>query len=163
MGTTEDYIQIMIESLKKKIIILDRILAKNEVQTKCLEKKEFEKIDWDGFNTAMVEKEAEIDHINEMDEGFQALYDRISDQLKDNKLKYAEEIRVIQSLIKRLEEQSVLIRTGEERNRALIESVMNSRKKEIKQARTSLKVAANYYQTMSKAIAMDSMSVDKKK
>lgn len=163
MGTTEDYIQIMIESLKKKTVILDRILARNEIQTKCLEKKEFDEIDWDGFNAAMVEKEAEIDHINEMDEGFQALYNRISDQLKDNKLKYAEEIKVMQTLIKHLEEQSVLIRTGEERNRALIETVMGGRKKEIKQARTSLKVAANYYQTMSKVMVADAISVDKKK
>lgn len=163
MSATEDYIQIMIDSLKKKTVILDRVLLKNEVQTKCLEKSEFEDIDWDGFNTAMVEKEAEIERINEMDEGFQALYDRVSNSLKDDKSKYADEIRIIQTLIKHLEEQSIKIQAGEERNRSMIESVMRSRKKEIKQARTSLKVAANYYQAMSKAVAVDSASVDKKK
>lgn len=163
MNTTEDYIQIMIESLKKKTVLLDRILSKNDVQTKCLERKEFENIDWDEFNMAMVEKEAEIERINKMDEGFQALFDRVSEQLKNNKLKYADDIKIIQSLIKHLEEQSIAIRTGEERNRVLIENAMMSRKKEIKQARTSLKVAANYYQAMSKAIEVDSAIVDSKK
>lgn len=163
MNTTEDYIHIMIDSLKKKTVILDRILAKNQLQTQCLENKDFQDVDWDIFNAAMVEKEAEIEHINEMDDGFQALYDRVSNQLADNKLQYADEIRFMQSLIRHLEEQSVQIRTGEERNRAMIEKIMGGRKKEIKHARTSLKVAANYYQSMSKAMSVNLASVDKKK
>lgn len=163
MGTTEDYIQIMIESLKKKSVLLERILFQNETQRMCLGKKDFEDIDWDGFNTAMVEKEAEIERINDLDEGFQALYDRVGDQLKSDKIQYVEDIKLIQSLIRHLEEQSIQIRTGEERNRAIIEKVMTGRKKEIKQARTSLKVAANYYQTMSNANSLDMISLDRKK
>lgn len=163
MSSTEDYIQIMIDSLKKKTVILDRILSKNETQKKCLEENEFENIDWDGFNTAMVEKEAEIERVNEIDEGFQLLYDRVSNQIKNDKRKFSSEIKVMQSLIKHLEEQSILIRAGEERNRAMIEKVMVGRKKEIKKARTSLKVAANYYQTMTKITATDMTTLDRKK
>jgi len=159
----DNYIQIMLESLKKKSVILDRILAKNEVQAKCLESGEYDSVDWDTFNITVTEKEAEIKRINEMDDGFQALYDRVGNQLKDSKDKYSCEIKEMQRIILELEEKSVKIRTGEERNRAMIEKVMVGRKQEIKQVRMNLKVASNYYKSMQSSLNVDYTSVDSKK
>ena len=163
MERLDDYIQIMIDSLEKKSIILSRLIDKNTSQMKILEGKSFEEVDWDSFNILVAEKEAEITRINEMDEGFQALYDRVGEQLRDNKDRYADQIRHMQSLITELEDKSIKIRTGEERNRATIEKTFSGRKKDIKQARTNLKVATSYYNTMSKALEVGPTSVDKKK
>lgn len=163
MDNIDNYVEIMLESLKKKAVILDRIIRKNEAQTECLTDKSFDNVDWDRFNIIVTEKEAEIERINEMDEGFQALYDRVGEQLGNSKDKFKDEIKEMQNLITELESKSVTIRVGEDKNRAMIEKILSGRKTEIRKARTSLKVATNYYKTMQKSFDDGLNSVDKKK
>ena len=151
----EDYIQIMIESLSKKSELLDRIIRKNEAQHECVAGKTYEEVDWDAFNLIVAEKQTAIDRIVKMDEGFQSLYDRVKEQLNDDKDKYSDKIKEIQKLITKVTEQGVKITTGEERNRKIIEKVFGNRKKEIKRTRNSLKVANSYAQTMSGDFGMD--------
>ena len=98
-----------------------------------------------------------------MDEGFQSLYDRVKEQLNDDKDKYADKIKEIQKLITTITEQGIKISTGEERNRKILEKVFGNRKKEIKRTRNSLKVANSYAQTMSGDFGMDLSSQDIKK
>lgn len=148
MDSINNYLEIMIESLKKKSVILDRLTDMNERQSQCVTDKNFDTIDWDTFNIIITEKEAEIERINQMDENFQSIYDKLADQIKSNPGKYSEEIKVIQNLIKEIEDKSINIRAGEERNRFTIENVLGSKKKDIKQVRTTLKVASSYYKQM---------------
>ena len=159
----EDYIQIMLESLTKKSELPDRIIEKNELQHKCVADKKYEDIDWDAFNIIVAQKQEAIDRIVKMDEGFQSLYDRVKEQLKGDKDKYADEIKEIQKLIQTVTGQGVKIRTGEERNRKIIEKVFGARKKEIRKTRNSLKVANSYAQTMSGNFGMDFSEQDIKK
>ena len=159
----DDYIQIMIESLDKKSELLDRLIRKNEAQYECVAGKEYDDIDWDAFNLLVAEKEAAIERIVKMDEGFQSLYDRVKEQLGADKDKYADRIKEIQKLIEKVTGQGVKISTGEERNRKIIEKVLGSKKKEIKRTRNSLKVANSYAQTMSGDFGMDLSSQDIKK
>lgn len=159
----EDYIQIMIESLTKKSELLDKLISNNEEQYECVVGKHYEEIDWDSFNLVVAQKQASIDRIIKMDEGFQSLYDRVRDQLNGNKDKYSEQIKEIQRLIEKVTGQGVKISTGEERNRKIIEKVFGNRKKEIKRTRNSLKVASSYAQTMSADFGMDYYSQDIKK
>ena len=67
----DDYIQIMIESLTKKSELLDRIIRNNEEQHECVSGKSYEEINWDSFNLIVAQKQASIDRIVKMDEGFQ--------------------------------------------------------------------------------------------
>ena len=159
----EDYIQIMIESLTKKSELLDKLISNNEEQYECVANQKYEEIDWDSFNLIVAQKQASIDRIVKMDEGFQSLYDRVRDQLNGNKDKYAGQIKEIQKLIETVTGQGVKISTGEERNRKIIEKVFGGRKKEIKRTRNSLKVASSYAQTMSGDFGMDLSSQDIKK
>lgn len=156
----EDYIQIMIESLQKKSELLDRIIRKNEAQHDCVVDKKYEEVDWDDFNMIVAEKQAAIDRIIKMDEGFQSLYDRVKEQLNENRDQYADKIKEIQKLITKVTEQGVKITTGEERNKKIIENVFGNRKKEIKRTRNSLKVASSYAQTMSGDFGMDFSGTD---
>ena len=156
----DDYIQIMIESLKKKSELLNDIIGFNEKQHDCVADKKYEEVDWDEFNLVIAQKESVIERIVKMDEGFQSLYDRVKEQLNDDKDKYAEQIRQIQKLIETVTGQGVKITTGEERNRKIIEKLFSGRKKEIKRTRNSLKVASSYAQTMSGDFGMDLSSQD---
>jgi len=158
----EDYIQIMIESLRKKTELLDKLIRKNEAQHECIEGKEFNEVDWDAFNLLVAEKQTAIDRIVKMDEGFQNLYDRVKEQLGEDKDKYSEQIREIQKLITKITEQGAKITTGEERNRRIIEGVFGNRKNEIKRTRNSLRVANSYAQTMSGDFGLDFSSHDTK-
>ena len=156
----DDYIQIMIESLRKKSEILDDIIGFNEKQHDCVADKKYEEVDWDTFNLVIAQKETAIERIVKMDEGFQNLYDRVKAQLNEDRSKYADQIKEIQRLIEKVTGQGVKITTGEERNRRIIEKVFGGRKKEIKRTRNSLKVANSYAQTMSGDFGMDFSSND---
>ena len=153
----------MIESLTKKSEILDTLIRKNEAQHDCVAGKEYEEIDWDAFNLIVAEKQIAIDRIVKMDEGFQSLYDRVKEQLSEDRSKYADKIKEIQKLIEKVTGQGIKITTGEERNRKIIEKVFGNRKKEIKRTRNSLKVANSYAQTMSGDFGMDFSAQDIKK
>lgn len=158
----DDYIQIMIESLTKKSEILDHLIIKNDEQRDCVEGKKYDEIDWDSFNLIVAQKQMYIDRIIKMDEGFQSLYERVKEQLADNKDKYADKIKEIQKLIEKVTGQGIKITTGEERNRKIIEKVFGNRKKEIKRTRNSLRVANSYAQTMSGDFGTDFSATDVK-
>lgn len=159
----DDYIQIMIESLTKKSELLDKLIVRNEEQRDCVAGKTYDDVDWDAFNLIVAQKEAAIDRIVKMDEGFQSLYDRVKEQLNTDKDKYSDKIREIQRLIGVITEQGVRISTGEERNRKLIDKLFGARKGEIKRTRNSLQVASSYAQTMSATFGSDFSSQDIKK
>ena len=159
----DDYVQIMIESLTKKSELLDKLIRKNEEQHECVANKKFDEVDWDSFNLIVEQKQASIDRIVRMDEGFQSLYDRVKEQLNEDRDRYADKIRQIQKLIIKVTDQGAKITTGEERNRKIIEKLFGGRKKEIKRTRNSLKVANSYAQTMSSDFGMDFSSQDMKK
>lgn len=158
----EDYIQIMIESLTKKSELLDKLIRKNEEMHNCVAGKQYEEVDWDAFNLIVAEKQTAIDRIVKMDDGFQSLYDRVKEQLNEDKDKYADKIKEIQKLIEKVTGQGVRITTGEERNRKIIEKVFGNRKKEIKRTRNSLRVANSYAQTMSGDFGADFSAHDTK-
>ena len=159
----DDYIQIMIDSLKRKSEILDELIVKNEEMHGCVADKSYEDVNWDSFNLIVAQKQMYIDRIVKMDEGFQSLYDRVKEQLNEDRSKYADEIKEIQKLIEKVTGQGIKISTGEERNKKIIEKLFGNRKKEIKRTRNSLKVANSYAQTMSGDFGMDFSAQDIKK
>jgi dGTP triphosphohydrolase len=159
----DDYIQIMIDSLKRKSEILDELIVKNEEMHGCVADKSYEDVNWDSFNLIVAQKQMYIDRIVKMDEGFQSLYDRVKEQLNEDRSKYVDEIKEIQKLIEKVTGQGIKISTGEERNKKIIEKLFGNRKKEIKRTRNSLKVANSYAQTMSGDFGMDFSAQDIKK
>ncbi|MBO4903273.1 MAG: flagellar protein FliT [Lachnospiraceae bacterium] len=163
MNETQNYLQMMIESLRKKEDVLKKIIEKNKAQADCIHEKEYGDIEWDRFNVLIAEKETLIERINELDGGFQSVYDRIKDELAENKASYKKEIETMQALIAKLTDLSVEIQTSEERNRARIEAVLMAAKKEIRKSRKSMQAVSNYYKSMSAPEADISGLVDKKK
>ena len=163
MNEVQSYLQMMIESLNKKDAALAKIIEKNRAQSECIHDKDYGDIDWDRFNVLIEEKETLIERINELDAGFQSLYDRIRDRLGQGKDSYKEEIKTLQELITKITDKGVEIQTSEERNRARIERVLMGAKKEIRKSRKSMQAVTNYYKSMSAPEADISGLVDKKK
>ena len=78
---TGTYINIMRESLVRKVGYLKQILELTENQTTIIKTADF---DEDAFNTAIDSKEVLINNINEIDKGFTAVYDRIRSDVLEN-------------------------------------------------------------------------------
>lgn len=163
MNEVQSYLQMMIESLRKKEAVLVKIIEKNKAQSDCIHDKEYAEIDWDTFNVLIAEKESLIERIDELDSGFESLYKRVRNELAEDPSSYKEDVSIMQELITKLTDQSVEIRTMEERNRVRIEKVLMGAKKEIRKSRKSMQAVSNYYKSMSAPDAGNSGLVDKKK
>ena len=158
MEQTEQYVNMMLDSLKKKDELLELIIGINKEQTDI--ESEF---DMDKFAASVETKQKYIDELNRLDSGFQALYDNIKEPLINEKTRYTVEISMMQEYIKLLSEKSILIQVQEEKNRLSIQAHFAKMKKEVKVAKQSMKAASDYYKSMSKTAYVDSQFMDKKK
>lgn len=165
MESTDNYLQIMIDSLNKKEKLLDEILERNKAQYELIKDKQYEEVDWTAFNLRVTEKDIAIDKIIEIDDGFDETYKLVKDEVTANKDKYRDKVLKLQEIIGRLTDKGVSIQTGEERNRQIIDNIFSKTRQEIKKQRTGIKVASNYYKTMSNAVvrAAEDSILDEKK
>ena len=164
LDNKENYLDIMVESLRKKEKVLEELIEKCDAQAEVIAEGEYHTVNWDQFNVLIADKEVLINRLNDLDDGFEALYDRVGDEIKKNKDRYAPQIKEIQALIKTVTDQGVTIKTKEERNRANLEQVLRPVKKEIRTTKRSMNVINNYYNVMNGGGANSSSGwVDKKK
>lgn len=154
------YIPIMLQSLKKKNQILDVIMELNKRQREELENPA---LDPDDFDKTVQEKAAQIEALEALDAGFQEVYEKVRDELKDNKDVYREDIAQMQDYIRRLTEKSATIQAEEARNKSLMEQKFISVRKQVKEVRKSQKVVNQYYKSMMKASYYDPQFTDNKK
>ena len=144
---TTNYLQIMIDSLKKKKDILIKIVSLNEEQEKILSKEE---LNQDAFEGNMHEKGECIDELEKLDEGFQSVFDRIKEELSNNKQMYVDEIETMKKLIKEVTELGAKIEVQEARNKVKVEAMFRRERQEHKEAKRSASMAKSYYQNMSR-------------
>ena len=165
MESTDNYLQIMIDSLNKKEKLLDEILERNKAQYELIKDKQYEDVDWTAFNLRVTEKDIAIDKIIEIDDGFDETYKLVKDEVTGNRDRYRDKLLILQELIGRLTDKGVSIQTGEERNRQIIDNIFSKTRQEIKKQRTGIRVASNYYKTMSNSVvrAAENSILDEKK
>lgn len=154
------YIPIMLQSLKKKSQVLDVIMSLNKRQREELEDPA---LDPDEFDKTIEEKAAQIEALEILDAGFQEVYEKVRDELKDNKEAYREEIAEMQDYIRRLTEKSAAIQAEEARNKSLMEQKFVSVRKQVKEVRKSQKVVNQYYKNMMKTNFVEPQFTDNKK
>ena len=154
------YLPIMLQSLKKKDQILTAIIQVNQQQKEELENPS---LDPDDFDKTFQRKAELIDSLEELDNGFQQLFERVRDELNENKDAYREEIAEMQEYIRRLTEKSADIQTQEARNKELMQQKFAAVKKQVKEVRKSQQVVNQYYKSMMKANYMESQFTDSKK
>lgn len=156
----ENYLGILEESLEKKLLVLNEIEDYNNQQEKLLKQ---EKVSMEELDANMEQKDVLIQKLTELDEGFEALFERVKEQLNANKDVYREQIRRMQALITQVTEKSVSIQAQESRNKKLVENYFIKEKKEIRQGRQASKTVLNYYKNISNANVISSQIMDQKK
>ena len=160
MAEQNNYIVIMLESLQKKVSLLETLSKKCDKQSDIVSQKE---ISWRDFDSNIAEKQSMIDELMQLDEGFEKLYERVKPEIYKNKEKYSVEIAKMQELIMLITDLSVHIQAKEERNRKLVEKSILLLRQDIKKSRTSVKAASDYYKSMSKVNYIDPQFMDRKK
>ena len=143
---TTTYINILIDTLRKKEEILKGLLAKTEGQAELLEADEFEP---DAFDALMDDKDALLGDLKTLDDGFLDLYSRVGAELKNNTDAYTDQVKTAQELVRRQMELSTELTSAEERNKAKLSIRLSQGRQKIKDFKVGAKTAAAYYKNMS--------------
>jgi len=157
---TEDYLQIMIESLEKKVSTLDAVI---ELEKKQLALAMKEPADLKAYDASMEEKGKLIDELGRLDDGFTTTYERVKDEVQANPQQYKEQVHVMQELIRAAVEKSVTIEAQEQRNKQAMQSMLSTKRREIRQVQVSRSAASKYYRAMSQINDVDPQLMDRKK
>ena len=156
----QTYIDIMIQSLERKIQVLDQIVEVNIRQENILEDK---KAEVEEFDKTVEEKASLIEQMQQLDSGFEKLYARVEEELKNNKEDNAASIKKMQNLIRKITDKSMEIQAQEARNKDLMIRKIAYVKDTAKSLRTNSKIASQYYKNMMKLNYVDPQFMDNKK
>ena len=156
----QTYVDIMIQSLEKKIKVLEEIKKQNLLQKQLLED---DKAEADEFDATVEGKAALIEQIMQLDSGFDKLFERVKDELNNNQEAYAEKIKKMQSLIRKITDLSMEVQTQEARNKDLMTRKFVMVRERAKAVRTNTKAASQYYQNMMQLNVIDPQFMDKQK
>ena len=156
----ENYLLIMIQSLKKKLQVLDCIIDANVRQREGLEDPN---LDPDDFDKIVEEKAKYIEQLDLLDSGFDKLFERVRETLNADKEAYKSEIKEMQTLITRITERSSEIRVQEARNKDLMTQKFAKVRKQARDVRASQQAVNQYYQNMKKINVIDPQFMDDKK
>lgn len=157
---TKNYLQVLEESLYKKVKVLQKIEELNSRQEQILKAEVVVEKD---FDASIEEKGLLIDELNKLDEGFENLYAHIKEQLLTERYSYKQQISVLQELIVQVTEKGVSIQTQEARNKVLVEKYFATEKQKLQRGRRSSKVAFDYYRNMKQSQIVEPQFMDKKK
>ena len=142
----ENSLRILSDSLDKKMDVLRRIQNYNREQEKVFTEGQ---TDLKAFDRAIEEKDALIEELVKLDDGFEALFERISGELKENKQAYAPQIAILQKKISEITEFSMSIQAQEARNKKLVEEFFSKERSKLGNERKGSKAAYDYYKSMS--------------
>ena len=154
------YLQILQDSLEKKLILLSEIENKSLEQADMLKNAD---VDLELVDFNMDEKAKLIEEILSLDDGFESIYEKIRDQLIPHKEQYKDEIKALKAMIEKVTEKSASIQAIEARNKAQMEVVFSGQKKALQSRRNAMSVARDYYQNMNKVKHVSPQFLDQKK
>lgn len=152
--------QILVESLEKKSRILDEIIKENEAQESLFKEEE---LDVEALDASADRMGALAEKLELLDEGFESVYDRIREELIDNKSAYREEIRRMQELIAVITEKVVGINAARMRNKLQAEKQFKKSRQQIGKVSSKMKASQNYYNNMNRLNYVDPQFYDNKK
>lgn len=139
------YVRMMLDVLTKKKVHLEKLLEFTREQENILKLPEF---DEENFTRLVEKKDGMLKKIDELDSGFQSIYDRVSEALTVDKEIYKEQILAMQELVAAVTDLGVKLTTLEQKNRSALELKLRDKKQGIRQFKVSKKTADTYYKNM---------------
>ena len=156
-----DYVVMLRESLEKKVDILEVLLIRNKEQAAILQDPNTSP---DDLEKNMNMKSELIDRIVMLDDGFEQLFNRVKAILDEDRATYADEIRLMQDLIRKITELTADVEATEYKNKEYAKTRFSNIKKDLREVKKSGDVVSSYYKNMmAHNKADDPAFLDKKK
>lgn len=154
-----EYVQVLLESLKKKYRILLQIEKSNKRQNEVMLKEE---IDFEAWEKTVDEKAALIDELERLDSGFDSVYAHVKEEFLVNKEAFKQEISGMQTLISDITAKSIDIQAQEKRNSELATRAFSKMKQRNRNIIQSNRVANIYDTNMKKLNVIDAQFINLK-
>lgn len=139
------YLNVLIDTLRKKEELLNTLIKLTKEQENILADSI---LPLDRFDSVMEEKDKVIDHLNQAENGFEAIYQRVEKELPANKDQIKPEILKIQQLIRNITDKSMVIQAMESRNKDKLVMQLAGRRQEIRSFKATNHAADRYHQNM---------------
>lgn len=152
--------QILLQSLEKKNELLDRMILQNRKQEQILKQEEF---DMDAFDKTIEQQSAYVEELDKLDRGFEAVYERVREELMKNKENYRTEITRMKEQIQQITDKIVTLNAGNMRNKMLAENQFKKRQLAIGSGISKNRAAENYYNSMNNLNVIPPQFYDSKK
>ena len=156
----KQYLELLIQSLKKKLMILNKIAVLNQDQRAILQD---ENADPDTFDINVRDKDRLIRQIVELDTGFDEVYAHIKDLMERDHSAYEEQLSQMRELIRLIMAKDASIRAEEQRNYVLAQKKFASVRTKVREVKASQKMVNSYYQNMMRQSRSTAQFMDNKK
>ena len=104
-----------------------------------------------------------IEELDRLDQGFEAVYDRVRAELLQDKSRYRAEIARMQELIQKITDKIVTVNAGNMRNKTLAENQFQKKRTTIGTGASKNRAARNYYNSMNNLNYVSPQFYDSKK
>jgi flagellar biosynthesis/type III secretory pathway chaperone len=156
----EQYLQMLEDSLDKKIDILRQLQVLCDAQTEILEDPGATP---DELEDNVDKKAALIRKLEGLDKGFDSLFDRVKQEVTQHKEDYRDAILRMQEKITDITGRSSHLQVTEQHNQELARKKFSYVRSQAKELRQSEKVVTSYYKNMMKVNTTDPQFLDRKK
>lgn len=153
-------LQLMGEALEKKNKILFSILEKSETQRNLTLAENF---DVDEFDRLVDEKSKLLNEMEEIDQGFDSLFQRIKGELQLHIEEHRDAIGRLQNLIREMMDIGAQICACESRTKDSMQNALANSRKELAKRRISSKSVMDYYKSNSQMSYTEPYFMDQKK
>lgn len=145
MSNTDNYVQMMADSLIMKKSVLEKAVVLNDEQKDILTADGF---DEEAFQENVRRKSELAEEINRLDSGFDELFRRVKETIEADKQAFSKQIADMKVLIRDVTDLLVKVETGEKRNKDLADRKFADMRKEVQSAKRNTHLANTYYQSM---------------
>lgn len=154
------YLELLIQSLRKKLVLLNRIAILSKEQRELLQDEDMTP---EAFDINVRDKDALIEQIVTLDTGFDEVYAHIKDLMERDHAQYEEQLEQMRELIRLVMAKDASIRADEQRNYELAQRKFSTIKRKVRELKASQKAVNTYYKTMMRQKPGEAAFLDNKK
>ena len=158
--SVETYLQLLDESLVKKLSVLNQILDIDKNQEESLKE---ESLDADRVDELMNQKDKLIKELDKLDDGFDSVYGRIREEITECPEKYKTQVAKLQDDIRNITELQTKIEALEKRLKKAVSEYASKASANLQSKRNLSSAARNYYESVNKLQMNNPQFMDKKK
>ena len=147
-STQRVYVDMMVDTLKRKKEILTFLYSKTKEQEILLKEEE---LNQEEFNKLVQEKGERIEQLEQMDEGFDRLFKQVEKEITTNREVYRKQIQTMQKIIASVGELGMKIQALEHQNSERFKIYLSTQRKSIRDFHRNNRTASTYYKNMASA------------